>query len=166
MIVWILLKSCCWFNPSLWIVDYFAFQLVCSFQVAYYYRLLRDTLPFPLYALEPPCISLDSLQGHTLFSDKDITLTSMRYHSQGIALLPTAGTPTPNGLRSSWDSVNTNLVGSTLKIEWKSPKHDNNKYPLINTIITTRWREGFNSTLMSSYWSQNYPSRKIILVDV
>ena len=33
-------------------------HLVCSFQVAYYYRLLRDTLIFPLYVLEPPHASL------------------------------------------------------------------------------------------------------------
>lgn len=50
---------------------------------------------------EPPCISLDSLQGHTLSSHKDITLASMHYRIQGIALLPTARTPAPNGLRSS-----------------------------------------------------------------
>jgi len=53
--------------------------------------------------LEPPCISVDSLQGHTLAFDKDITLISVEYHSQGITLPPIVGTPTPNGLRSSWD---------------------------------------------------------------
>ena len=53
--------------------------------------------------LEPPCISLDSLQGHTLASDKDITLTSMSYRIQSIYLPPTIGIPTPNGLWSSWD---------------------------------------------------------------
>jgi len=74
-----------------------------SFEVAYYYRLLRDTLPFPLLVLEHLCISLEFLQGNTLAFDKDIKLTSACYRSQGIALLPTSGTPTPNGLRSSWE---------------------------------------------------------------
>lgn len=77
--------------------------LVCSFQVVYYYRVLRDTLPFPLCAFEPPCISLDSLQGHTLTPNKLITLTCVCYCSQGITLLPIIGSPTPNGQNSSWD---------------------------------------------------------------
>lgn len=66
--------------------------------------------------LEPPCISLDSLQGHTLSFDKYVTLTYMHYHNQGIALLPTAGTPTPNSLRSSWDLLpgrSTNMLASS-----------------------------------------------------
>lgn len=73
------------------------------FQAAYYFRILRGTLHFPLHVLEPPCISLESLQGHTLAPDKVITFTSAHYRSQGITLLPIAGTPTPNGLRSSSD---------------------------------------------------------------
>lgn len=78
-------------------------HLVCSFQVTYYYMLLRDTLPFPLHMIKPPCISVDLLQGGTLAFDKAIMLTYMHYHSQEITLLPTVGTPTPNCLRSSWD---------------------------------------------------------------
>ena len=107
-IVWILLKSCCWFNPSLW-SQLFCFpssdviQLMCSFQAVYYYRLLRDTLIFPLHVLEPPYISLDWQQGYTLASNKYILLTFARYCSQGTTLLPTVGTPTPNSMRSSWD---------------------------------------------------------------
>ena len=78
--------------------------LVCSFSAAYYYKLLRGTLPFPLCVFEPWCISLDSLQvGHALASEKFMILTSMIYHDQGTTLLPTIGTPTPNGLKSSWD---------------------------------------------------------------
>ena len=95
-------------------------QLVCSFHVAYYYKLLRDIFHFPLYVLEPPCISFDSLQGHTLSSDKHITLTFVHYHSQGITILPTVGTPTPNSLRSSWDFLPRRstdmLVGPTPSI--------------------------------------------------
>jgi len=107
MIVWILLERCCWLNPSLWIVDYSAFKLVMSFIscVPWGYVLLQDSKgqnSFSPHVLESPCISLDLRQGNTLSSDKDITLTSVCYHSQGIALLSTAGTPTPNGLRSSW----------------------------------------------------------------
>jgi len=34
------------------------FLLVCSFQAAYYYRILRDTFSFPLRLLEPPHASL------------------------------------------------------------------------------------------------------------
>ena len=76
---------------------------MCYFQVAYYYKILRDTLSFPLYVLEPPCISLDSLQGHTLASNKVIILTSTHYINQGNNVLLSVGTPTPNSLRSSWD---------------------------------------------------------------
>lgn len=49
-----------------------------------------------------PCIFLDVLEGHKLASDKDDTLTSMQYPTQGIALLPIVETPTPNDLRSSF----------------------------------------------------------------
>ena len=59
---------------------------------------------FPLTCVRTsPHISLNSLQGHTLASDKDIFLTSVRYCNQGIASLLIVGTPTPNNLRSSWD---------------------------------------------------------------
>jgi len=65
-----------------------------------------------------PCISLDTLQGHTLSSNKDILLTYARYRTQGITLLPTARTPTPNGMRCSWDFLlgrsHNMLVGPTL----------------------------------------------------
>jgi len=77
--------------------------LMCSFQVVYYYRILRGALPFPFCVLESPCIALELPQGHTL------SLTQI-YHTylcvlplQGITLPPTARTPTPNGLRFSWD---------------------------------------------------------------
>lgn len=76
---------------------------VCSFHAMYYYRLLSDTLHFPLYVLQPLWIPLDSLQGHTLASDKVFILTYARYCGQEITLLPTVGTLTPNGLRSSWE---------------------------------------------------------------
>lgn len=76
-------------------------SFMCSFQDVYCYRLLRDTLLFPFCVLEPPCISLDSLQGHTLASNKVIILTFARYRGQGTTLLLTIGTPTPNCLRSS-----------------------------------------------------------------
>lgn len=59
---------------------------------------------FPLTLVRTsPFISLDFLQGHTLAFDKDIFLSSAHYRSQGISLLPTTGTPTPNNLSSSWD---------------------------------------------------------------
>ena len=80
--------------------------------------LLRNTLPFPLCVLEPPCISLDLLQGHTFASNKDILPTSARNRIQVDIILPTTGTPTPNGLRSSWDFLLGRspdmLVGPTL----------------------------------------------------
>lgn len=64
-----------------------------------------------------PCISPDLLQGHTLASNKYILLTSTHYRSKGINLLPTSGTPTPNGLRLSWDFLSRRsldiLVGPT-----------------------------------------------------
>jgi len=53
-LVWILLNVCCCIIPSLLTCELFrrlacdVFMLVCSFQVAYYYRILRDPLIFPL----------------------------------------------------------------------------------------------------------------------
>ncbi len=40
---------------------------------------------------------------HTLATDRVILLASVWNHGQGITLWSTAGTPTPNGLRSNWD---------------------------------------------------------------
>ena len=45
-----------------------------------------------------PCCSC-----HTLATNKDILLASMQNQGQGIIIWPTAGTPTPNGMRFNWD---------------------------------------------------------------
>ena len=108
--------------------------LVCSFQAPYYYSLLRDTLSFHLHVLEPPCISLDSLQGHTLSSDKVITLTSIRYYNKGITLLSTAGNPTPNGLHCSWDFLSGQSPNTLAGPTSSTPYYHRKGLLLINSL--------------------------------
>jgi len=106
-----LIEACGWYNPSILIANYPTFYLVMSFiscvpfQDACYHRLLRGTLFSPSVCWNLSYTFLDLLQGHTLDSNKDILLTSTRNHSQGNTVLPTAQTPTPNGLRSSWEFI-------------------------------------------------------------
>jgi len=47
--------------------------------------------------------SLTHCISHTLVADWVNLLASMWHRGQGITLWPTAGTPTPNNLRSNWD---------------------------------------------------------------
>ena len=107
-IVWILLKTCCCINFSLWIVDYLASSIWCHSPCVFLSRCVllqasKGHTSFYTMCVRTPCISLDSLQGHALASDKDILLTSVLYRNQCIALIPIVGTPTPNSLRSNWD---------------------------------------------------------------
>lgn len=122
------IELCCSYNPSHWIVVYPTFYLVISFsscvpfQVACYHKLLRGALfsPFVCYSLS--CTFLDLLQGHTLASNKEILLSFACNHSEGDTVLPTAGTSSPNSLRSSWDFLSGRyldmLVGQTCQHFW------------------------------------------------
>ena len=47
--------------------------------------------------------SLTHCISHTLTTDRDILLASVWHRSQEITLQPTAGTPTPKGLRYNWN---------------------------------------------------------------
>jgi len=47
--------------------------------------------------------SLTHCISHTLVADRVIILSTVQHHGQRITLRPTARTPTPNSVRSSWD---------------------------------------------------------------
>ena len=96
---------CCWFNHHFGLLDWTAFQLVMH---------LRSCVPFPTeytytHSSQTICVrtshapSLTHYSDHTLATDIVILLASVRHRGQGIAIWTTAGTPTPNGLRSNWD---------------------------------------------------------------
>ena len=59
--------------------------------------------PHPQLVRTSHAPSLTYCSCHTLATNNDILLASVRNCDQGITIRPTAGTPTPNGLRSNWD---------------------------------------------------------------
>jgi len=62
-----------------------------------------------MHSPHPPCVrnahapSLNYCICHNLATNRDILLAFVWNHSQGNTVWPTARTPTPNSLRSSWD---------------------------------------------------------------
>ena len=115
---------CCWFNhhfallvhlpSSLWCIFSHVFpskpHVSIGFQGAHSFHL-----PF-VRTIHAP--SLACYACYTLSTNKDISFASTCNHSQGDTIPPIAGTPTPNGLRSSWEFLLGRspdmLVGPTL----------------------------------------------------
>jgi len=79
--------------------------LVCSFQIAYFYRLPRGAIPFSFMCWNLHASHLTFHRVTHLLSPKVTILHSTHFCSQDITLPPTIGTPTPNGLKSRWDFI-------------------------------------------------------------
>ena len=76
-----------------------------SFQVTYYYRLPRGTVPFPFMCCNLHASHLTLRRVTHFLLPKVIVLSFEHIHGKGITLPPTVGTPTPNGVSSNWDFV-------------------------------------------------------------
>ena len=104
-----LIETCCWFKHHFGLLAYCISSLWCIF-----------TRVFPLnpcafigfqgaHSPHFPCVrtihapSLACYTCHTFATNSDILLVSVCNHGQGDIVQPSAGTPTPNSLRSSWD---------------------------------------------------------------
>lgn len=122
--VWILLKCVDWFNHHFWLLSNFLSSLWCIFANVFPSKPYIITGFQGAHSPHSPCVrtvhgtSLSCHNCNTLATNMDILLSSVRNCGQGNTIWPTAGTPTPNGLRSTWDfllgrSPNM-LVGPTL----------------------------------------------------
>ena len=108
-IIWILLQMCCWFNHHFGFLAYILSSLWCIFTHVFPSQLSTNTGCQGAHSSQPTCVrtfhspSLTHYSGHTLATNRVILLASVRHRGQGITIRPTAGTPTPNSLRSNWD---------------------------------------------------------------
>ena len=110
--VWIFLIACSCFNPSpltcrlfCLLVCVMYFYLTCSFQDAYYYMLPRSTLPFPFVVRTAHASYWISAGSHTCFNQRHCAPPYAFWNPRHIIKHPIVGTPTPNGVRSSWDFI-------------------------------------------------------------
>ena len=98
-----------WFNHHFGLLINLLSNLWCIFVRVFPSQLSISTVFQGAHSSHPPCVrtshspSLTHCSSHTLATDKVILLVSMWNHSQGINIRPTAGTPTPNNLRSNLD---------------------------------------------------------------
>ena len=104
-----LTKISCWFNHHFGLLAYLPSILRCIFSRVFPFWLYAFTCFQGAHSPHPPCVrtahepSLNCCMCHTLATNKDILLASMKNCGQGDTIQPTIGTPRPNGLRSSWD---------------------------------------------------------------
>ena len=114
--VWIFLKCIDWFNHHFVLPTDLLSSLWCIFAHVFPSHLSTITSCQGTHSSQPTCVktshspSLTHYSGHILATDRFILLASVWNLSQGIAIQPTAGTPTLNGLRSNWDF----LLGKSL----------------------------------------------------
>jgi len=115
---------CHWFNYHFGLLVNLPSSLWCIFSCVFpsklcVYTSFQGTHSFHLRYVgtihEP---SLACCTCHTLSTNKDISLASSYKHDQDDTVQPTVGTPTPNGLRSSWDFLSQRsldmLAGPTM----------------------------------------------------
>ena len=110
--LWVLyvLSYLVWCDYSIW-VDYSAKSCACPLccvflselgLISFNLELTFTSFPFRSVGTSHTP-SLTHYISHTLATDIVILLASVRHHDQGITLQPTAGTPTPKGLRYNWN---------------------------------------------------------------
>lgn len=107
--VWILLKCADWFNHHFRLLVNMLSCLWCIFAHVFPSKP-RAIIGFQgVHSPHLPCArtvhapSLTCHSYHTLATNRDILLASVRNCGQGDTIRPAAGTPTPNGLRSNRD---------------------------------------------------------------
>ena len=104
-----LVEMRCWFNHHFGSLVHLPSNLWCIFSHVFPSKPRVSTGFQGAHLFHFPCVRtlhapyLDCCVSHTLATNKDILLSSMRNRSQGDTVWPTARTSTPNGLRSSWD---------------------------------------------------------------
>jgi len=107
--VWILLKFVDWFNHHFGFLVEFLSILWCIFSRVFPSHLSTITGFQGVHSSQPTCVrtshapSFTHCNYHTLATNRVILLACVRNRGQGITIRPTAGSPTPNGLRSNWD---------------------------------------------------------------
>ena len=116
-------KMCCCFNHHFWLLTNLISILWCIFARVFPSKSHTIICFQGSHSPHPQCVrtshapSLVCCNNHTLSTNRDILLASVWNRGQGITVRPTAGTPTPNGLRSNWDFLSGSspymLVGPT-----------------------------------------------------
>lgn len=100
---------CCWFNHQFVLLVHLPSSLWCIFTRVLPSKPCVSTSFQGAHPPHLPCVrtihapSLACYKSHTLSTNKDILLMSACNCSQVDTVWPSSGTPTPNGLRSSWD---------------------------------------------------------------